>query len=121
MVRWDVGYAVQVVESADEYRGAVEKEDETVVSYITASWCGPCKMIAPVYEALSETHDDMTFLKVDVDELPEVAGSEGVEAVPTFVFYKHGMRLGQMSGADKDAITSAVDKLKNFDTSQVEE
>ena len=49
------------------------------------SWCGPCQMIAPIFKELSNTHDDVVFLKVDVDENPGTAAQYSVSAMPTFV------------------------------------
>ena len=49
------------------------------------SWCGPCQMIAPIFKELSNTHDDVVFLKVDVDENPDTAAKYSVSAMPTFV------------------------------------
>ena len=58
----------------------------TVVDF-TASWCGPCQMIAPVYEKMSKKYTDVDFVKVDVDENEETAEKCEVEAMPTFIFY----------------------------------
>jgi thiol-disulfide isomerase/thioredoxin len=62
----------------------IVKKDSLSVVYFTASWCGPCKMISPVFDMVAEEHPTATFLKVDVDDLPEVAAAAQVSAMPTF-------------------------------------
>ncbi|OPL20848.1 thioredoxin-like 1-like protein, partial [Mytilus galloprovincialis] len=55
-----------------------------------ATWCGPCVQIAPVYQKLSDEYSDCIFLKVDVDEVEDVAAESGISAMPTFQCYKNG-------------------------------
>jgi thiol-disulfide isomerase/thioredoxin len=50
-------------------------QDGKKVAYFTATWCGPCKMIAPIFTEISEDHEDIGFMKVDVDACQDVAGS----------------------------------------------
>jgi thioredoxin len=62
----------------------------TIIDF-TATWCGPCKMIAPVFKELSEEYGSRAqFIKVDVDDNPEAAQKYGVTAMPTFLFIKGG-------------------------------
>jgi thioredoxin 1 len=56
------------------------------VLYFTASWCPPCKAIAPVFETLSKQSPNISFLKIDVDNLSETAQKYNIRSVPTFVF-----------------------------------
>ena len=71
------------------------------VVYFTASWCGPCRMISPVYEELAAgAADDKVFLKVDVDDQAEVSQDAGISAMPTFHFYKGGKLVDKIVGAD---------------------
>ena len=82
------------------FEKAVSSPSGSVV-YFTASWCGPCRMISPVYEELAGgAGDGTTFLKVDVDDQPEVAAAAGVTAMPTFKFFKDGQLLDTIVGAD---------------------
>merc|ERR1712083_1285165 len=60
-----------------------------VVVDFHATWCGPCKMIAPHLEEMDKTMDDVVFLKVDVDECEDIAEEYKVTAMPTFVFLKN--------------------------------
>src|SRR5436309_2040592 len=63
--------------------------NKLVVVDFTASWCGPCQSIAPVFERLSNTYSAGTvFVKVDVDKCPTTAASHSVSAMPTFIFFR---------------------------------
>lgn len=78
-----------------------------VVDY-TASWCGPCQRIAPVFEELSRKYNKATFLKVDVDKCKEAAASQGVSAMPTFIFYRNKTKLDRVQGADSQALEAKI-------------
>jgi len=69
-------------------------------------------MIGPVFEALSEKHPDVIFLKVDVDQCPGVAAGAKVRSMPTFQFFKGGARVDEFSGADKARLEATVARLK---------
>jgi len=84
-----------------------------VVIDFTASWCGPCKMIAPKYEAFAGQFPDITFLKVDVDEQAKIAEKYGVEAMPTFIFLNNGEQVDKLTGASVDQLEI---KLKALNT-----
>ncbi|KAI0157114.1 thioredoxin domain-containing protein [Hypoxylon sp. FL1284] len=85
----------------------------------TAAWCGPCKAIAPHYEALARRHaapGTLAFAKIDVDAAQDAARRYGVAAMPTFLFFKDGRQVavnGQpaIRGADPGALAAAADKL----------
>lgn len=91
-----------------------------VVIDFSATWCGPCKAIAPFVEEMSTKYPNAHFLNVDVDECAETAASYGVTAMPTFVFLRNKTRLALLKGADKAGLEA---KIKQFytDASQDEE
>lgn len=65
-----------------------------------ADWCGPCKMIAPALEELSEElGDKVTIAKLDIMENPEVAGRMGVQSIPLMILFKDGQPVAQKLGA----------------------
>ncbi|MDQ6985877.1 MAG: thioredoxin [Candidatus Dojkabacteria bacterium] len=69
-----------------------------------AEWCGPCRMIAPVFEDLSEKWDGkIKFAKLNVDENPEVADTYGVQGIPTLILYKDGEIVKRLVGAVPEA------------------
>lgn len=82
-----------------------------VVVDFMASWCGPCHRIAPIFEELSRRYPKVVFLKVDVDECSETAQSQGVTAMPTFIFYRNKVKLGQVQGADAQAVENKIKEL----------
>lgn len=72
-----------------------------VVIDFYATWCGPCKRIAPVFEELADKfYPHVQFFKVDVDESPELVDRFEVHAMPTFVFLKNGTVIKRVEGAD---------------------
>lgn len=81
-----------------------------IVVDFTASWCPPCKFIAPIFADLAKKFTNVTFLKVDVDELKPVAAEWEVEAMPTFIFLKDGKLVDKIVGADKDGLPALVEK-----------
>ncbi|KAL6244086.1 thioredoxin trx1 [Rhinocladiella similis] len=76
-----------------------------------ATWCGPCKVIAPEVVKFSESaefKDKVDFYKIDVDEVPDVAQELGVRAMPTFMLFKNGEKVGEVVGANKRALEQAI-------------
>jgi len=87
----------------------VNAGNKLVVVDFFAQWCGPCKRIAPKLQEWSEEmHDDVVFIKVDVDENIEVGEIHKVSAMPTFMFFKHGLKCSD------DFIGASTDKLKEI-------
>ena len=65
-----------------------------------ATWCGPCKMLSPILEKVAAEHEELTVLKVDVDEVGDVAAQYGIRSIPTLILFEDGkavdMKLGYM-------------------------
>uniref|UniRef100_A0A1I8H5Z4 Thioredoxin domain-containing protein n=1 Tax=Macrostomum lignano TaxID=282301 RepID=A0A1I8H5Z4_9PLAT len=83
-------------------------QGKLVVIDFTASWCGPCRMIAPKFEQLATDTPSVLFAKVDVDENADAASAAGIECMPTFKFYKDGKEVDELKGADYDGIVRRV-------------
>eukprot|EP00286_Rhodomonas_abbreviata_P016821 CAMPEP_0181319238 /NCGR_PEP_ID=MMETSP1101-20121128/17460_1 /TAXON_ID=46948 /ORGANISM="Rhodomonas abbreviata, Strain Caron Lab Isolate" /LENGTH=131 /DNA_ID=CAMNT_0023426815 /DNA_START=22 /DNA_END=417 /DNA_ORIENTATION=+ len=83
---------------------------KTVVVDFTATWCGPCKKIAPLFTKLSTENEGAIFVKVDVDDNAEISERYGVSAMPTFMAFKDGKKLGELTGAAEDKLTEFVEK-----------
>lgn len=112
--RFGVRQLSSVIVAGDEagYKKAVDTEGLCVI-YFTASWCGPCRMISPIYEQLSTEHPSATFVKVDVDELPEVAAESQVSAMPTFLIVKERRLLDTIVGANEGKLRDSVAQHAN--------
>ncbi|KAJ0734910.1 putative monodehydroascorbate reductase (NADH) [Helianthus annuus] len=87
-----------------------------VIANFSASWCGPCKSIAPLYIELSEKHLSLMFLTIDVDELTELSTQWDVKATPTFFFLRDGQQVDKIVGANKAELQ---EKLSTIVDSQV--
>lgn len=75
----------------------------------TATWCGPCRAIAPLFERLASEHTAVAvFVKVDVDDAADVARECSVSSMPTFHFYRSGSLVHQIRGADPTQLTAAI-------------
>ncbi len=83
------------VNNRDEFYELI-KEGTVLVDFF-ATWCGPCKMLSPVLEELSQEVDTL-ILKVDVDEVGVVAAQFGIQAVPTLMLFKNGQRVDVRMG-----------------------
>nr|CAG4711254.1 unnamed protein product [Naegleria fowleri] len=97
------------IHSMDEFNEAL-KHDKLVVADFTASWCGPCQYISPIFAAMSTQYEDVKFLKIDVDECQDIALEYGIEAMPTFQFFKNGTKVDEVQGADPDSLEQLVKK-----------
>ena len=82
------------------FQSDVLESDKPVLVDFWADWCGPCKMIAPALEELSdELGDKVTIAKMDIMENPDVPGSMGVQSIPYLVLFKNGEAAANMRGA----------------------
>ncbi|XP_034950036.1 thioredoxin-like protein 1 [Chelonus insularis] len=79
-----------------------------VVVDFTATWCGPCQRIAPIFEHLSTKYPNAIFLKVDIDKCAETASSQGVSSMPTFIFYRNRAKLGMCQGANPSGLEAKI-------------
>ena len=78
----------------------VLNSDKTVLVDFWAEWCGPCKMIAPALEEISdELAGQVTIAKMDIMENPEIPGQIGVQSIPLMVLFKNGQPVAQKLGA----------------------
>ena len=90
----------------------VFKGDKPCIIDFYADWCGPCKMVGPVLEELDAENDQLTVVKVNVDNELDLASKYGVQSIPNMIFFKEGKAVTQIIGfANKDAI---LDKINPF-------
>jgi thioredoxin 1 len=95
--------------SPQEFQEAISQENLTVIDCY-ATWCGPCKVISPVLDRLSESPDfaKVGFFKFDVDALPNLAQENGIRAMPTFLYFKNGEKIKEVVGANPPALEATI-------------
>lgn len=77
-----------------------------------ATWCGPCKSIAPFYQELSERYTDVFFLKADVEKIKELSTEFEVRSMPTFIFLKNLTALDKLEGADQKKLIRYIERYR---------
>jgi len=101
------------VESPEKYvqimKTATEANKLVVVDFF-ANWCAPCKVIAPIFANYSEEYPNTTFVRVNVDELEDIAQEAEISAMPTFQFFLGGEKVDQVEGADKKKLKDLLEK-----------
>ncbi|KAL6424570.1 hypothetical protein ACFW04_009935 [Cataglyphis niger] len=104
--------AVRIINDDRHFHGELASAGQKlVVVDFTASWCGPCQRIAPIFEQLSLKYPKAVFLKVDVDKCADTASVQDVRAMPTFIFYRKRAKLGQCQGADPVGLESKIQQF----------
>lgn len=83
----------------NEFKTLVLESDDNVLVDFFATWCGPCKMMAPVIDALSEEATDLKVYKVDVDDCPNVSEKYNVMSIPTLIYFEKGEPVKKKVGA----------------------
>jgi thioredoxin len=76
--------------------------------YFTASWCGPCRMLAPIMERVSEKFTSIEIFKVDVDTHKDLAAEWGIKGIPTIVFIKDGKEVEKTVGLKSESEISGL-------------
>ena len=83
----------------DNFHKEVMNSEKPVLLDFFASWCGPCKMVAPILDEIAEEREDIKVCKVDIDQQPELASRFRVMSVPTLMVMKEGKIVEQAIGA----------------------
>ncbi|KAG0642967.1 thioredoxin-like protein [Tuber brumale] len=104
--------AVQSISSASQLSTIISKNTIVIIDF-TATWCGPCRAISPIFETLATKHaktPNLAFAKCDVDACSDIARAHSVRAMPTFVVLQRGSEVDRITGADRGALMGAVEK-----------
>ena len=105
--------------TAEAFEDSVLKDGIVLVDW-WASWCGPCRMFAPVYEAASEEHLDITFAKVDTEAEQSLSAAAGITSIPTLMAFRDGILVFRQPGAlPAPALQQVIDAVRDLDMAEV--
>jgi thioredoxin len=103
----------------ENFEETVTKNDMVIVDF-WASWCGPCKSFAPVFEAASQKHADIVFAKVNADNEQELAGSFSIRSIPFVMLFREKVVLFAQAGAlPAEGLESVIRQARALDMAQV--
>lgn len=103
----------------DTLKDTIDNNDIVIIDF-WATWCGPCKSFAPIYDSVSEKHDDVVFGKVNTEEEQELAASFGIRSIPTLMIFREQIAIFSQAGMlPESALEQVIEKTKELDMDMV--
>lgn len=103
----------------DNFAETVEGNGTVLVDF-WASWCPPCRMFAPIYEAASEKHSDLVFGSVNTEEQQQLAAGFGISSIPTLMVFRDNILIFQQAGAlPEKSLEDLIGKVRALDMDKV--
>lgn len=97
----------------DNFKSEVLDKDYLIVIDFWATWCGPCQMLSPIVDELSEEFSDVKFCKINVDEQPDLAMQFGIKSIPTLIFMKNSKTVDISIGlVTKEELSEIIGRSK---------
>ena len=99
---------------------ATVNDNDIVIIDFWAPWCGPCQSFAPIYEEMSDEHNDIVFSKVNTEEHQDLAAQFQIRSIPTLMVFREQIILYQEAGAlPKESLTKMIEQIKSLDMDEV--
>ncbi|MDN6171312.1 MAG: thioredoxin [Yaniella sp.] len=103
----------------ESFQETIEGNDIVLVDW-WADWCGPCKMFAPVYDEVSQQHDDIVFGKIDTEEQQQLAAAAGISSIPTLMAFRENVLVFSQPGAiNAQQLDQLIEQVRGLDMEDV--